>query len=259
MWWSYRRDVMTDHVSRETPSAPESARRVFPSGRMPLAERYAELLAIDGVVRGLIGPREAPRLWDRHLVNCALLAELIPDASTVCDIGSGAGLPGLVLAIARDDVRMTLVEPLLRRTTFLEEVVGELGLDHVEVVRGRADTLHGHRRFDVVTSRAVAPLDRLLGWSMPLVAPTGALVAMKGSSVADEIEAARPELARWGCAEPEVRVLGAGRAVSTTVALRVAWADPGQVSWPLAAPPSGGRSKQRAGRKRATSDRRRRA
>lgn len=230
---------------------------MFSSARLPLAERYAELLATDGVVRGLIGPREAPRLWDRHLVNCALLAELIPDGASVCDIGSGAGLPGLVLAIARPDLAVTLVEPLLRRTTFLEEVTAELKLSAVEVVRGRADALHGERTFDVVTSRAVAPLERLLGWSMPLVAPTGALIAMKGSSVSDEIEAARPELARWGCTEPEVRELGTGGELSTTVALRVAWADPGQVSWPLAASPRGGSSKQRAGRKRGTPNRRR--
>src|SRR3954451_25077654 len=105
-------------VSRETPSAPDSARRVFPSDRIRLAERYAELLATEGVLRGLIGPRKAPRLWDRHLVNCALLGELIPECSPVCDIGSGAGLPGLVLAIARADLTVTLVEPLLRRTTF---------------------------------------------------------------------------------------------------------------------------------------------
>lgn len=232
---------------------------MFPSGRLPLAERYAELLATDGVVRGLIGPREAPRLWDRHLVNCALLTELIPEGATVCDIGSGAGLPGLVLAIARADLRVTLVEPLLRRTTFLEEVVAQLGLDAVEVVRGRAEALHGQRRFAVVTSRAVAPLDRLLGWSMPLVEPAGMLVAMKGSSVPDEIEAARPVLEELGCAEPEVCVLGQGRVPSTTVALRVAWADPGRVSWPLAAPSNGGRSEQRAGRRRTKSNRRRRA
>jgi 16S rRNA (guanine527-N7)-methyltransferase len=232
---------------------------VFPSDRMPLAERYAALLATDGVVRGLIGPREAPRLWERHLVNCALLADLVPADATVCDIGSGAGLPGLVLAIARADLQVTLVEPLLRRTTFLEEVVADLGLEHVEVVRGRAEALHGERRFAVVTSRAVAPLDRLLGWSMPLVDPTGALVAMKGASVDDEIEAARPVLARLGCADPEVRTLGEGLVPSTTVALRVAWADPGQVSWQLAAPSNGGRSEQRAGRRRTKSNRRRRA
>jgi 16S rRNA (guanine527-N7)-methyltransferase len=248
---------MADDVSRETPSVPEVARRVFASERLPLAERYAELLATDGVLRGLIGPREAPRLWDRHLLNCGLLAELIPADASVCDLGSGAGLPGLVLAIARPDVAVTLVEPLLRRTTFLEEIVAALALTSVEVVRGRAESLHGERRFDVVTSRALAPLDRLLGWSMPLVAPTGALVAMKGSSVSEEIEVARAELERWGCAEPEVRVLGAGVVESTTVALRVAWADPGRVSWPLATSPDGGRSQQRSGRRRDNSNRRR--
>ncbi|HYF71398.1 MAG TPA: 16S rRNA (guanine(527)-N(7))-methyltransferase RsmG [Nocardioides sp.] len=229
---------------------------MFASSRLTLAERYAGLLATDGVVRGLIGPRETPRLWDRHLVNCALLAEQIPDGATVCDLGSGAGLPGLVLAIARPDLKVTLVEPLLRRTTFLDEAVAALGLqDGVEVVRGRAEALHGDRRFAVVTSRALAPLDRLLGWSMPLVEPTGALLAMKGSSVGDEIEAARPVLAQWGCAEPEVRVLGADEGSSTTTVVRVAWADPGRVSWPVVAPPS--RGGQRAGRRRGTSNRRR--
>ena len=221
-------------VSRETPSVPDLARRVFSPARLPLAERYAALLATDGVVRGLIGPREAPRLWERHLLNCAVLGELLPTEASVCDIGSGAGLPGLVLAVARPDLRLTLVEPLLRRTTFLDEVVDQLQLSNVEVVRARADALHGRRRFDVVTSRAVAPLERLLGWSMPLVAPEGALVAMKGSSVHEEITQAAPVLQRLGCAQPTVHILGEGLLPSTTTALRVAWADPRQVSLPLA-------------------------
>ena len=127
-----------------------------------------------GVVRGLIGPREAPRLWERHLLNCAVLADALPEDADVCDIGTGAGLPGLVLAIRRPDLRVTLVEPLLRRTTFLDEVVPSSALDHVEVVRGRAEELHGQREFSVVTSRAVAPLGRLLDWSMPLVRQGGA-------------------------------------------------------------------------------------
>lgn len=247
-------------VSRETsnrspveppPPVPDEARGVFPSARLGLATRYAELLATDGVVRGLIGPREAPRLWDRHLLNCAVLEELVPPGASVCDVGSGAGLPGLVLAIARPDVQVTLVEPLLRRTTFLSEVSELLRLDNVEVVRGRAESLHGQRRFDIVTSRAVAPLERLLGWSMPLVAPTGAMVAMKGASVADEVASAGSTLRRLGCAAPEVHVLGEGRLLSTTVALRVAWADPSTVSWPLAstAPPRGrGRSRRSSSR-----------
>src|SRR6476619_2699272 len=224
-------------VSRETPAVPEVARRVFAPDRLVLAERYADLLATDGVVRGLIGPREVPRLWDRHLLNCAVLGDAIPEDSSVCDIGSGAGLPGLVLAIARPDLRITLVEPLLRRTTYLSEVVDDLALSQVEVVRGRADALHGERRFDVVTSRAVAPLGRLLTWSMPLVSPTGALVAMKGSSIAAEIDGARADLRDLGCAEPEVLVLGAGTLEDSTLAVRVAWADPARVSWPLATTP----------------------
>jgi 16S rRNA (guanine527-N7)-methyltransferase len=202
---------------------------VFSSERLPLAEAYAASLATDGVVRGLIGPREAPRLWERHLLNCAVLGEAIPLEVTVCDIGSGAGLPGLVLAIARPDLRLTLVEPLLRRTAYLEQVVGELGLANVEVRRDRAEALHGQRTFDVVTSRAVAPLERLLGWSMPLVAPQGALVAMKGSSLEDELAAAAATLRRLGCATPERLELGAAILSPPTIAVRVAWADPGKV------------------------------
>lgn len=223
-------EFSVNDVSRETPSAPpatpELARRVFSSERLPLAEAYAASLATDGVVRGLIGPREAPRLWERHLLNCAVLAEVIPEGAEVCDVGSGAGLPGLVLAIARPDLNVTLVEPLLRRTTYLTEVTEQLDLVNVEVVRGRADELHGKRRFDVVTSRAVAPLERLLVWSMPLVAPEGRLVAMKGSSIADEIAAADGVLRRLGCTDPVVLELGTGVISPQTFAVQVAWADP---------------------------------
>ena len=182
---------------------------MFGSERLPLAERYAALLAGAGTLRGLIGPREVPRLWERHLVNCAVLAGLLSEDASVCDVGSGAGLPGIVLAIVRPDARVTLVEPLLRRTSFLEEVVADLGLSNCEVRRGRAEALHGVERYDVVTSRAVAPLSKLLGWSMPLVAPGGALVAMKGSRAASEIADAAETLARLGCGPPEVLELGA--------------------------------------------------
>ena len=241
---------MSEDVSRETPSVPEAARRAFTSDRLDLAARYTELLGTEGVVRGLIGPREADKLWDRHVLNSAVLSEAIGPAATVCDIGTGAGLPGVVVAIARPDIRMTLVEPLLRRTTFLDEVVSELGLDHVEVVRGRAEDLHGRRTFDVVTSRAVAPLDRLLGWSMPLVAPTGALVAMKGRAVHDEIAAARELLASWRCAEPEVLDLGDGIVDPQTRVLRVSWADPSRIGWPLARGPERIRQRQKRRRPR---------
>ena len=189
--------------------------------RLPLAERYCELLATEGVVRGLIGPREAPRLWERHLVNCALLGRALDENLDVCDIGSGAGLPGLVLAIARPDLTLTLVEPLLRRTTFLDEVVAELGLDNVEVVRGRAEELHGKREFSVVTSRAVAPLGRLLTWSMPLVKQGGALVAMKGSTVQEELDEAASELKKHGAGAISVSSFSTGTIGPQTTVLRV--------------------------------------
>lgn len=198
------------------PPAPDEARGAF-GDRFELAQRYAELLAGPGVERGLIGPREAPRLWERHLLNCVGLATLVPHGATVADLGSGAGLPGLVLGLSRPDCDVTLVEPLLRRTTFLSEVVEDLGLTNVEVFRGRAEDLHGRRQFDVVTARALAPLNRLLGWSMPLVGPGGELLAMKGSSAAEEIEAAGPVLRRLGCGDPHQV------AVSGTTVVRVSW------------------------------------
>jgi 16S rRNA (guanine527-N7)-methyltransferase len=217
---------------------------VFASDRLALAERYTELLATEGVVRGLIGPREAPRLWERHVLNSAVLGEAVAEDASVCDIGTGAGLPGLVLAIARPDLAVTLVEPLLRRTTFLDEVVAELELDNVTVVRGRAEDLHGAATFDVVTSRAVAPLERLLGWSMPLVAPTGATVAMKGRTVHDEIAAARGFLRTWRCGEPDVFEVGVGVLDPPTTVVRVPWTDPSRIGWPLAREP-----KRRSGRR----------
>jgi 16S rRNA (guanine527-N7)-methyltransferase len=189
--------------------------------RWPLATAYADLLATDGVVRGLIGPREAPRLWERHLVNCAVLSDAVSQGADVCDVGSGAGLPGLVLAIRRPDLQVTLVEPLLRRTTFLDEAVAGLGLTNVEVVRARAEELHGHREFGVVTSRAVAPLPRLLDWSMPLVRTGGVLLAMKGASAPEELADAADDLRRWAVAATEVLSLGGAVIDPPTTVIRV--------------------------------------
>lgn len=224
---------------------------MFHVERLPLAERFAGWLADAGTVRGLIGPREVPRLWERHILNCAVLADAVPEAARVADVGSGAGLPGLVLAIARPDVRVGLIEPLLRRTTFLAEVAADLGLDNVEVVRGRADALHGRRRFDVVTSRAVASLAKLLDWSMPLVDRDGALVAMKGTSAAAEVADAGEALERWGCAPAEVLSLGAGVISPPTVAVRVAWADPARVSWPPVSEPAHASGRGRPSRRKS--------
>jgi len=213
-------------VSRETPSTPDLARRAFSSDRLPLAERYVELLATAGVERGLIGPREAPRLWDRHVLNCLAVGTAVPHDATVADLGSGAGLPGLVLAIARPDLTVTLVEPLQRRTLFLDEVVEELELTHVRVLRGRAESLHGQKTFGVVTARALAPLERLLGWGMPLVEPAGVLLAMKGRSAAEEIQAAEAQLRKLRCAAPEVLEVVGPDGESTATLVRVAHRQP---------------------------------
>jgi 16S rRNA (guanine527-N7)-methyltransferase len=188
---------------------------------LPAAETFAGLLATAGVTRGLIGPREVPRLWDRHLINCALIGAGVPPGVSVCDIGSGAGLPGLVLAIARPDLRITLVEPLLRRTTFLDEAVRELGLTNVLVVRERAEALHGRSRFDVVTSRAVAPLERLARWSLPLVAAGGSMLAMKGSSARREIDEAARTIHTLGGRSTTIEQYGAHLVDAPATVVRV--------------------------------------
>jgi 16S rRNA (guanine527-N7)-methyltransferase len=157
--------------------------------------RYVDMLADEGVARGLIGPRESDRLWDRHILNSAALASLVPQGSTVVDVGSGAGLPGIPLAVLRPDLRITLLEPLLRRVTFLMETVDALDLgDRVTVVRGRAEE---HReRYPTVVARAVAPLVKLVPWCDPLRSATGTILALKGRSVATELSAAQPALAK---------------------------------------------------------------
>ena len=224
---------MTESVSRETPPAPPApaaARGVF-SDTLSLAEEFADLLAHEGVVRGLIGPRETPRLWDRHLLNCAVLGEALLPAASVCDIGSGAGLPGLVLAIVRPDLQVCLVEPLLRRTAFLEEAVERLGLGNVEVTRARADEVHGTREFDVVTSRAVAPLDRLADWSMPLVRQGGHLLAMKGTTAGAEVDAAATTLRRHGAGAVDLLRLGIGVIDPPTTVVRVEATRPSRLGW----------------------------
>jgi 16S rRNA (guanine527-N7)-methyltransferase len=194
----------------ELAQPPEAARKLF-GENLPEVERYAELLADVGVRRGLIGPREVPRLWERHLLNCAVLSEIVPEGVTVCDVGSGAGLPGIPLALVRPDLDITLLEPLLRRTTFLEEVVELLGLEHVSVARGRAEEMLGALQpVHVVTARAVAPLDRLAGWGIPLLRPYGEMLAIKGDTAEDELKGARDALHKLGVVDTSVVQVGAG-------------------------------------------------
>jgi 16S rRNA (guanine527-N7)-methyltransferase len=176
------------------PAVPAEAGSVFGSA-VDAAAEYARLLATEGTVRGLIGPREVPRLWERHLLNSAAIASLVPIGDRVVDVGSGAGLPGIPLALARPDLTVTLLEPLARRVAFLTECVRRLGLERVTVVRGRAEEGPIRRQLggaDVVTARAVAPLDKLAGWCLPLLRPGGLLLAMKGSTAAAELAATGP-------------------------------------------------------------------
>jgi 16S rRNA (guanine527-N7)-methyltransferase len=191
-------------VPRETaraPAPPPVAAALL-GDHMSTLVRYADLLADAGVVRGLIGPREVPRLWERHLLNCAVVAELFSPRSRLVDVGSGAGLPGIVLAICRPDLHVVLAEPLLRRATFLIEAVDALSLGNVRVERVRAEQMAGD--VDAVTARAVAPLDRLARWTLPLLRPGGRLVALKGASAGTELQAAVPVLEGLGARHWEV-------------------------------------------------------
>lgn len=196
---------MSSDVSRETALSAQYAQ--FPG--LPV---FAEILATRGVERGLIGPREVPRLWSRHLVNCAVVAQEaegdLPQGCTVADVGSGAGLPGLVWALVRPDLQVTLIEPLLRRATFLSEVVAELSLsDRVSVLRARAEDV-APAEFDVVTARAVARLPQLLMWTLPLAHVGGVVLALKGSGARQEVDEAQDAAAELGAGPVTIRSYG---------------------------------------------------
>ncbi len=197
---------------------PPAAAGVF-GAALGGAAAFASILARRGVEQGLIGPHEVPRLWDRHLLNCAVVAELIGDrCRTLVDIGSGAGLPGIVLAMVRPDLEVTLLEPMERRCRFLSECVTELGLANASVLRGRAeDTV---LRADVATARAVAPLDRLAVLAVGVVRPGGLVLAIKGRNAAAELREARPVLRRIGARGAEVVRAGQGKVDPATTVVR---------------------------------------
>ncbi|TKV56982.1 16S rRNA (guanine(527)-N(7))-methyltransferase RsmG [Nakamurella flava] len=199
---------MTDGSTGVEPE-PAVAGDLFGTG-LAGARQYVELLATAGVERGLIGPRETDRLWSRHVVNSAAVTEVFPADVRVVDIGTGAGLPGIPLALARPDLRVDLVETLERRVVFLREAVEALGLTgRCRVVHGRAESVIDEcGEADVVTSRAVAPLHRLAGWSAPLLRAGGLLLAMKGQSAADEIVRDAAALDRAGLVGAEVVTTG---------------------------------------------------
>ncbi|MGB8020469.1 MAG: 16S rRNA (guanine(527)-N(7))-methyltransferase RsmG [Candidatus Nanopelagicales bacterium] len=186
---------------------------------------YVDILVGVGVERGVVGPREVPRIWPRHIANCAVVAQEarteIPDGSSVADVGSGAGLPGLVWAIVRPGLTVTLIEPLLRRATFLNEVVDELGLaGRVHVLRVRAEDVRAVE-FDVVTARAVARLDRLAAWTLPLVRIGGLVVALKGTAAQAEASEARVVIRRHGGQDPVIRHFGTGVVDPPTTAVLI--------------------------------------
>lgn len=214
----------------------EIAREVF-GVRFAAAENYREILAGRGIEWGLIGPREVERLWERHILNSVALADLMPEGVSVVDVGSGGGLPGIPLALARPDLRMTLLEPMQRRCTFLTETIDELGRTLAETVedtpgpvgraeravdilveRGRAE--EHDEVYDIVTCRAVGPLKRLLDWCLPLLAPGGTLLALKGASAADELRAVDKSLTKKGL-RAEILSVRAHAEAEPTTAVRI--------------------------------------
>ena len=197
---------MTTDASREPTSQSELQAAAMFGAALPQARAYARLLTEVGTERGIVGPSEAARIWDRHLLNCGVISRLIPAHRSIVDLGSGAGLPGIVLAMLLPRARVTLVEPMARRVEFLEECVAALGLQNAEVLRGRGEELAGKLSADVVTSRAVAPLDRLASLSVGLARTGGRVLAMKGASAPAELAQARPALARLGISDARVEV-----------------------------------------------------
>jgi 16S rRNA (guanine527-N7)-methyltransferase len=197
--------------SRPPPAAASAAAAAAFGPALGVAERYAALLSGPGVERGLLGPAEGSRVWDRHLLNCAAVAELVPPECSLIDLGSGAGLPGIVLAILLPGVSVTLLEPMARRAAFLDECVGILGLANAEVRRGRAEDLAGQLAADVVTARAVAPMYKLADLAAGLVKPGGLILAIKGTGAAAEVSRARPVLRRLGVRDVQVVLAGSGK------------------------------------------------
>ena len=196
-------------MTTEIPQAPQGAHRLF-GGRLARAEQFAAILADTGVSHGLIGPREVPILWERHVLNCAVIEDAFPQGARLIDVGSGAGLPGVAVAIARPDLDVHLIEPMLRRTEWLSDTVTQLALENVTVHRGRAEEFHGQLSAPFVTARAVARLDKLARWCLPLTEPGGRLVAMKGRSAAEELAAATKVLRRLGVVSSSVTEHGHG-------------------------------------------------
>jgi 16S rRNA (guanine527-N7)-methyltransferase len=210
---------MADELEIE--QEPAAAALIFGDG-IELARAYTHRLAQDSETFGLLGPRELPRIWSRHVINSALLSELVPDESLVADVGSGAGLPGIPMAIAQPKAYFTLIEPMERRANWLSAVVQDLGIKNVDVIRARAEEV-SRTDFDIVTARAVAALDKLLKLLTPLTRGSNlkTVLALKGSRAPEEIADAKPRLQRLGFGEPEILTLGLGKAPETATVVRI--------------------------------------
>ncbi len=210
---------MADELEIE--QEPAAAAVIFGPG-IELARAYTNRLATDSETFGLLGPRELPRIWSRHVINSALLSELVPAESLVADVGSGAGLPGIPMAIAQPKAHFTLIEPMERRANWLSAVVQDLGIKNVDVVRARAEEV-SRTDFDIVTARAVAALDKLLKLLTPLTRGSNlkTVLALKGSRAPEEIAEAKPRLQRLGFGEPEILTLGLGNAPETATVVRI--------------------------------------
>jgi 16S rRNA (guanine527-N7)-methyltransferase len=205
----------------EITAQEKSAAEVVFKDRLDLAERYVGHLATSGMERGLLGPREVPRLWGRHVLNCAVVADLIPADAFVADVGSGAGLPGLTFALARPDLKITLIEPLERRVNWLNEVIEDLGLENVSVLRARAEAAVGQVKADVVTARAVSALNKLAPLTIPLLEGRGEVLAIKGRSAAEELEKAAKVIRKLGGTETSVVSVGSALLEEPTTVVRI--------------------------------------
>ena len=210
---------MTEDLSL-TAEETLAAEKIF-GDRLDLAKRYVQHLATSGIERGLLGPREVPRLWSRHVLNCAVIESVMEHDVEVADVGSGAGLPGLCLAIARPDLKLTLIEPLERRCIWLSEVIEDLGLDNVTVMRGRAEQMVDVVNARYVTARAVSALANLAGLTIPLLHGQGELIAIKGRSAAEEIDKASKAIRKLGGKETEVLTIGEDLLPEPTTVVRI--------------------------------------
>lgn len=198
---------MTDLPEIEVPPAGTEA---YFGAAFPLAQRYAQHLATTGIEWGLIGPREVDRLWSRHILNCAVVSELIEDGDVVGDVGSGAGLPGIPIALLRPEAKVVLIEPMERRVEWLSMVVDDLGLRNVRIVRARVEELVDEEMFTVVTARAVKAMTTLIEWTHEVISPGGRVLALKGASVESELVKAKKLIKRCRLSQPRIHVVDGG-------------------------------------------------